>query len=60
MVAAKSVKKVAVIPAKPIEVIQGLPENSKKKACAYCRVSTDHREQESSYESQVTYYTAYH
>ncbi|GAB6180363.1 recombinase family protein [Desulfotomaculum defluvii] len=57
--AAKSAKKVAVIPAKPIEVIQGLPENSKKKVCAYCRVSTDHREQESSYESQVTYYTAY-
>ena len=27
------------------------------KAAAYCRVSTDSEEQESSYEAQVTHYT---
>ena len=36
-------------------------ENSVKKAlkrvCAYCRVSTDSEEQQTSYNSQITYYT---
>ena len=52
-------KVVTVIPVKPVEVIKGLPENSKRRVCAYCRVSTDNVAQESSFESQVTYYTNY-
>ncbi len=31
----------------------------KRKVAAYARVSTDHEEQQSSYEAQVDYYTAY-
>ena len=38
-------------------MIKGLPENSKRRVAAYCRVSTDNIAQESSFESQVTYYT---
>ncbi len=56
---AKNAKKVTPIPAKPAQQIKGLPDNIKKRACAYCRVSTDSEEQENSYESQVNYYTAY-
>ena len=55
---ASAVKKVVtVIPVKPVEVIKGLPENSKRRVAAYCRVSTDNVAQESSFESQVNYYT---
>lgn len=52
-------KVISVIPAKPIQLIRGLPSESKKKVCAYCRVSTDTDEQLSSYEAQVTYYEEY-
>ena len=52
-------KVVSVIPAKPLQVIRGLPVESKKRVCAYCRVSTDTDEQLSSYEAQVTYYKEY-
>jgi len=52
-------KVVTVIPIKPAEVIKGLPENSKRRVAAYCRVSTDNVAQESSFESQVNYYTNY-
>lgn len=52
-------KIVSFIPAKPIEVIKGLPETSKKRVCAYCRVSTDSEEQQTSYVAQVDYYTNY-
>lgn len=52
-------KVVSVIPAKPIQLIRGLPAEGKKKVCAYCRVSTDTDEQLSSYEAQVTYYEEY-
>jgi DNA invertase Pin-like site-specific DNA recombinase len=55
----KNMKKVTVIPVKPVEVLKGLPENSKKRVCAYCRVSTDNEAQESSFESQVAYYNNY-
>jgi site-specific DNA recombinase len=34
-------------------------ENPKLRVAAYCRVSTDSDEQETSYEAQVTHYTAY-
>jgi len=51
-------KVVTVIPIKPLEVIRGIPENSKKRIAAYCRVSTaDLKEQESSFESQVKHFT---
>ena len=33
--------------------------NSKKRVCAYCRVSTDNEEQLTSYNSQITHYTDY-
>ena len=48
-------KAVKVIPAKPVRMVDGLAQNAKKKACAYCRVSTDSKEQENSYESQIAY-----
>ena len=60
MASSTAVKKVVtVIPVKPVEVIKGLPENSKRRVAAYCRVSTDNIAQESSFESQVNYYTNY-
>jgi len=59
MAANTAVKKIRKIEAKPVQVIKGLPENAKTRVCAYCRVSTDNKEQESSYESQVFYYTNY-
>nr|WP_092639350.1 recombinase family protein [Acetanaerobacterium elongatum] len=41
----------------------GLPkneeENPKLRVAAYCRVSTDSDEQETSYDAQITHYTAY-
>ena len=36
-----------------------LTECAKRKVAAYARVSTDHEEQQSSYEAQVSYYTSY-
>ncbi len=52
-------KVVTVIPIIPLEVVKGLPLGAKKRVCAYCRVSTDNVAQESSFESQVNYYTNY-
>ena len=58
MASNSAVKKVVtVIPVKPVEVIKGLAQGTKKRVAAYCRVSTDLEEQESSYDSQVAYYT---
>lgn len=58
MASNSAVKKVVtVIPVKPLELIKGIPENSKKRIAAYCRVSTDLKEQESSFESQVKHFT---
>lgn len=34
-------------------------EQKKLRVAAYCRVSTDSEEQETSYEAQVTHYTEY-
>ena len=34
-----------------------VPSVNKKRVAAYCRVSTDEEEQESSFENQVSYYT---
>jgi DNA invertase Pin-like site-specific DNA recombinase len=36
-----------------------LTNTAKRKVAAYARVSTDHEEQQSSYEAQVDYYTNY-
>ena len=36
-----------------------LTSTAKRKVAAYARVSTDHEEQQSSYEAQVEYYTTY-
>ena len=36
-----------------------LTSRKKRKVAAYARVSTDHEEQQSSYEAQVDYYTQY-
>lgn len=52
-------KKVSFIPAKPVQAMNGLPENTKLRVCAYCRVSSDNPEQDSSYDSQIIYYTDY-
>ena len=47
-------QKVVVIPAKSREEIQ---RTKRLKVAAYCRVSTDEEEQETSYEAQISYYT---
>lgn len=50
-------KKVAMIPAKP-QYDRSIKLSEKKlRVAAYCRVSTELEEQESSYEAQVEYYT---
>ena len=46
--------RIVVIPAKSREEIQ---QTTRLKVAAYCRVSTDQEEQESSYEAQISYYT---
>lgn len=53
-------RNVTVIPAKPVDFMQGLPGVIKKrKVAGYARVSTDKDEQQNSYEAQVDYYTGY-
>ena len=47
-------QKIIVIPAKNREEINRV---KCLKVAAYCRVSTDQEEQESSYEAQISYYT---
>jgi len=54
-----AVKKITKIEAKPVKTINGLPEGARKRVCAYCRVSTEQEEQESSFTSQVNFYTQY-
>ena len=48
-------RRVTIIPAKP----QAMQEELKRqlKVAAYCRVSTEEEEQQSSYEAQCSYYT---
>lgn len=53
-------KSVIVIPAAVKETAAVSPSIQKKRrTAAYARVSTDHEEQQSSYEAQVNYYTEY-
>lgn len=50
-------KKVAMIPAK-VQYNRGIKLTERKlRVAAYCRVSTELEQQESSYEAQVEYYT---
>lgn len=49
-------KVVKVIPAK-IDISHESKNRPRKRVCAYCRVSTDELEQQSSYDLQVSYYT---
>lgn len=46
---------VTIIPAKPITEQEAM--NRKLQVAAYCRVSTEEEEQQSSYEAQCSYYT---
>lgn len=46
---------VTLIPAKPLAERQALKRQL--RVAAYCRVSTEEEEQQSSYEAQCTYYT---
>ena len=50
-------RKVTVIPANPIKITTAVDEGHKTRVAAYCRVSTDHEEQEGSFNNQVSYYT---
>ncbi|ERI89917.1 resolvase protein [Clostridiales bacterium oral taxon 876 str. F0540] len=50
-------KTVSIIPANPI-TLQERARKKKLRVAAYCRVSTDQEEQQSSYQAQIDYYTA--
>lgn len=52
-------KNVSIIPARNINIINGEPLADKKRVCAYCRVSTDSEEQQTSYDTQIQYYEKY-
>ncbi|MDE7194167.1 MAG: recombinase family protein [Oscillospiraceae bacterium] len=54
-ITAPSNMRIVVIPAKSREEIQ--QAERRLRVAAYCRVSTDQEEQESSYEAQIGYYT---
>ena len=48
-------RKIIVIPAKPQAAVQEAQRSL--RVAAYCRVSTEEEEQQSSYEAQCSYYT---
>ena len=48
---------VKIIKAQNPTIIPAAAETVKLRVCAYCRVSSDSEEQETSYEAQVTHYT---
>ena len=50
-------RKVTVIPANPIGTHKAAIRGKKTRVGAYCRVSTDHEDQEGSFKNQVEYYT---
>lgn len=51
---AKKVRKIEPVKQKVILELQ-----PKKRVCAYCRVSTDSREQQNSFSAQVEYYKTF-
>ena len=50
--------KVQIIQPKP-QVITEAPSRPKLRVCSYCRISSTHSEQETSFEAQKTYFTNY-
>jgi len=50
-------KNVRIIPANPMLTPTGRPKNSKERVAAYCRVSTDEKDQINSFHAQKDYYT---
>ena len=53
-------KKITRIPATKVRYTNvPIASTQKKKVCGYARVSSDHEEQQSSYEAQLDYYTEY-
>ena len=50
---------VRIIPAQQVARRNGVETQKKLRVAAYCRVSTDGEDQETSYEAQVTHYTDY-
>ena len=52
-----SERKISVVPAS--KSVENINKNERriKRVAAYCRVSTDSKEQETSFDSQVSYYT---
>lgn len=52
-------KTVKIIPATKSRYTAAPITEKKKRVAAYARVSTDHEEQQSSYEAQISYYTLY-
>ena len=51
---------ITLLPArKKAELPKSDEENPKLRVAAYCRVSTDSDEQETSYEAQISHYTSY-
>ena len=51
-------RKVTVIPANQTRRSEGGGRKKKMRVCCYCRVSTDHEDQEGSFANQVDYYTS--
>lgn len=52
-----SERKIKYIPPSKVATVTDTGLKRKKRAAAYCRVSTDSKEQETSFDSQVRYYT---
>ena len=53
-------KKITTIPAtKTMYMHTPVQSRKKRRACGYARVSTDHEDQQTSYEAQLEYYTNY-
>lgn len=52
-------RKVTTIPATGGGIKSSPAEAKRRRVAAYARVSTDHEEQQTSYESQIAYYTGY-
>ena len=50
-------RKVTVIPANPTGGSKAAVGGKRTRVAAYCRVSTDHEDQEGSFKNQVNYYT---
>lgn len=50
-------KVITIEPAKQVTHKVELPRFTKRRVAGYARVSTDHEDQTTSYEAQMTYYT---